>query len=161
MPLVRLDLKRVVVDRPDGRARALTKAFIWRAIGTLDTFILSWIITSHVGAAGAIASLETITKIFLYCVHERLWRAVAIAPNSHARSLFKSISWRAVGSLDRFILSLLVTGNAKHAASIASIEVLTKVVLYELHERVWRRVSWGRLDSSPEPALAEAKRAER
>ena len=156
-----LDLKRVVIDRPDGHARAVAKAVTWRAIGTLDTFVLSWIITVHVGAAGAIASLETITKIFLYYLHERLWRAVTIAPNSHARSLIKSISWRAVGSLDTFILSFLITGNAKHAASIASIEVLTKVVLYYLHERVWRRVSWGRLDSTQEPVLVAAKAGER
>jgi uncharacterized membrane protein len=158
---VSLDIKRVVIDRPDGHARAVAKAITWRAIGTLDTFVLSWIITGHVGAAGAIASLETFTKIFLYYLHERLWRAITIAPNSHARSLIKSISWRAVGSLDTFILSFLVTGNVKHAASIASIEVLTKVVLYYLHERVWRRVSWGRLDAAPEPALAPVKSQER
>lgn len=156
-----LDIKRVVIDRPDGHARAIAKAFTWRAIGTLDTFVLSWIITGHVGAAGAIASLETFTKIFLYYLHERLWRAITIAPNSHIRSLIKSVSWRAVGSLDTFILSFLITGNVKHAASIASIEVLTKVVLYYVHERVWRRVSWGRLDSAPEPAFAAAKPAER
>lgn len=156
-----LDIKRVVIDRPDGHARAVAKAITWRAIGTLDTFVLSWIITGHVGAAGAIASLETFTKIFLYYLHERLWRAITIAPNSHIRSLIKSISWRAVGSLDTFILSFLITGNVKHAASIASIEVLTKVVLYYLHERVWRRVSWGRLDATPEPVLAPVKPAER
>lgn len=153
-----LDLKRVVIDRPDGHARAIAKAFTWRAVGTLDTFILSWIITGHAGVAGAIASLETFTKIFLYYLHERVWRAITVAPNSHIRSLIKSISWRAVGSVDTFVLSLLVTGNVKHAASIASVEVLTKVFLYYLHERVWRTVSWGRLDDQTRAATVPVER---
>ena len=56
-----LDIKRVIVDRPDGHARAIAKAFTWRAIGTLDTFLLSWFITGHVGAAGAIGpSLQSV-----------------------------------------------------------------------------------------------------
>ena len=109
------------------------------------------------GAAGAIASLETFTKIILYYVHERIWRGITFAPNSRIRSLIKSFSWRALGSADTFILSFLVTGSAKQAASIASIEVITKIVLYYIHERVWRTVSWGRLDENatqPAPVVA-------
>lgn len=148
-----LDLKRVVIDRPDGHARAIAKAFTWRAIGTLDTFLWSWLVTGHVGSAGAIASLETFTKILLYYLHERIWRSLNLAPNSRSRSFIKSISWRAVGSADTFILSLLITGSAKYAVSIASIEAITKIALYYIHERVWRTVSWGRLEAQPAPAF--------
>lgn len=154
--LVSLDIKRVVVDRPDGHARAIAKAFTWRAIGTLDTFVWSWLITGHAGSAGAIASLETFTKIILYYVHERIWRMFNFAPNSRRRSFVKSISWRAVGSADTFILSLIITGSAKYAVSIASIEAITKIVLYYVHERVWRMVSWGRLEPQLAPALVPA-----
>ena len=154
-----VDIKRVVIDRPDGHARAIAKAFTWRAIGTLDTFLWSWLITGHAGSAGAIASLETFTKIILYYVHERIWRLFNFAPNARIRSLIKSVSWRAVGSLDTFLLSLLVTGSAKYAFSIASIEAITKIVLYYLHERAWRLVSWGRLEAQPAPALAPAASA--
>ncbi len=148
-----MDIKRVVIDRPDGHARAIAKAFTWRVIGTLDTFVWSWLITGHAGSAGAIASLETFTKIILYYVHERIWRLFNFAPNARIRSLIKSFSWRAVGSLDTFLLSLLVTGSAKYAFSIASIEAITKIVLYYVHERVWRLVSWGRLEAQPAPAF--------
>jgi len=143
----------------DSHGRALAKAVTWRAVGTLDTFVWSWLITGHPGAAGAIATLETFTKIFLFYLHERAWRLLPWAPDAHLRSLIKAVSWRAVGSLDTFILSLLVTGNARHAASIAVVEVLTKIILYYLHERAWRRVPWGRLEARPpeprpEPAAA-------
>lgn len=142
--------------RPDSHLRALTKAVTWRVIGTLDTFIWSWLITGHPVDAGAIASLETVTKVFLYYLHERVWRWVPIDPHSHRRSLSKAITWRIAGSLDTFVLSLLVTGQLKYAVSIASVEALTKIVLYYLHERAWRRIAWGRLDTVEETASAFA-----
>jgi uncharacterized membrane protein len=119
-------------------------------------------------AAGAIASLETCTKIALFYVHERLWRLFRWAPNARLRSLLKAVSWRVVGSMDTFTLSFLVTGSARAAVSIASIEALTKIALYYAHERLWRRVAWGRLEapapepepepgSEPAPGAAEAK----
>jgi uncharacterized membrane protein len=49
--------------------------------------------------------------------------------------------------LDTFMLSLLVTGNAKYAVSIATAEAVTKIILYYLHERAWRLVKWGRFEA--------------
>ena len=131
----------------DSHARALVKGVSWRVIGTLDTFLWSWLITHEPIKAGAIASLETFTKIALYYVHERIWRVLKFAPDSHIRSLAKAVSWRVVGSADTFVLSMIVTGNAKYAISIASVEALTKIALYYGHERAWRKVRWGRLEA--------------
>lgn len=146
-------LAAVILGSADGHARALAKGVSWRIVGTLDTFIWSLLITGQPISAGSIASLETVTKIALYYLHERAWRLAPWAPDAHLRSLIKAVSWRLVGSLDTFILSLLVTGSAKYAVSIASVEALTKIALYYAHERVWRRVSWGRLEA---PAAAPA-----
>jgi uncharacterized membrane protein len=65
-----------VLGRPESHARALTKAVTWRAIGTADTYLWSWLITHNPVAAGSIASLETLTKIALYYFHERAWHFV-------------------------------------------------------------------------------------
>ena len=129
----------------DSHIRAVVKGVTWRVIGTADTFLWSWLITHQPVKAGAIASTEVFTKIGLFYLHERLWRVIRFAPNSHLRSLAKAISWRVVGSADTFILSLIFTGSGKYALSIASAEALTKIALYYVHERVWRRVRWGRL----------------
>jgi uncharacterized membrane protein len=131
----------------DSHARALAKAVSWRVIGTLDTFLWSYLITGHPMAAGAIASMETVTKVVLYYLHERIWRVIRLSPSSRWRSLIKSFTWRFVGSLDTFILSWIVTHRLRYAVSIASVEALTKIGLYFVHERVWRRVAWGRLDT--------------
>ncbi|MGA1071007.1 MAG: DUF2061 domain-containing protein [Ilumatobacteraceae bacterium] len=48
----------------------------WRIVGTADTFLLSWLITKEPITASAIASLEVITKTFLYYFHERGWNRV-------------------------------------------------------------------------------------
>lgn len=56
---------------------------------------------------------------------------------THTRSFLKAVSWRVTGSIDTFILSWLITGNGKFAGTIASTEIVTKIVLYYLHERAW------------------------
>ncbi len=61
------------------------------------------------------------------------------------RSVAKTISWRTLGTLDTMIISYFVTGNLIMAASIGSIEVVTKMILYYFHERAWNKISFGRI----------------
>ena len=64
-------------------------------------------------------------------------------PPTRTRTVVKTISWRTVATLDTFIISYLVTGSGVWAGTIASFEVVTKVVIYYVHERAWIRVNWG------------------
>ena len=59
------------------------------------------------------------------------------------RSVVKTISWRTVGTLDTIIVSYFITGNLVMAASIGTIEVITKMILYYFHERAWNRLKFG------------------
>lgn len=74
------------------------------------------------------------------------------------RSIAKAISWRVVGTIDTLLLSWVVitylgpalgrvavsSGETlKTAGYIASTEIVTKIVLYFLHERAWVRATWG------------------
>jgi uncharacterized membrane protein len=78
------------------------------------------------------------------------------APESHPRSLLKAVSWRILGSIDTFVLSLLFTHKPFLAASIAGTETITKILLYYFHERAWAGVHWGR---RPVPPAAERTEA--
>ncbi|CAM1373554.1 DUF2061 domain-containing protein [Tenacibaculum xiamenense] len=60
------------------------------------------------------------------------------------RSVVKSISWRAVGTLDTILISWIITGQVKTALSIGGIELVTKMLLYFFHERVWNSIKWGK-----------------
>jgi uncharacterized membrane protein len=64
------------------------------------------------------------------------------ARDSHPRSVAKAVSWRLLGSIDTFVLSLIFTGSLRLAGSIAVTEMLTKMVLYYAHERVWSAIPW-------------------
>ena len=53
--------------------RHIAKTISWRIIGTLDTIILSGIITGSWTTGLTIGGVEVFTKMVLYFVHERLW----------------------------------------------------------------------------------------
>ncbi len=61
-----------------------------------------------------------------------------------SRSIVKSISWRAIGTIDTIIISWLVTGKPSLAFSIGAVELVTKMMLYTIHERVWEHISFGK-----------------
>ena len=60
--------------------------------------------------------------------------------DSNLKSLAKTISWRVVGTIDTIIISYIITGETTMALSIGSVEVVSKMILYYLHERVWSGV---------------------
>lgn len=60
---------------------------------------------------------------------------------SYKRHILKTISWRVLGTIDTIILSWLITGSWKLGLSIGGVEVITKMVLYFLHERAWYKFS--------------------
>ena len=66
----------------------------------------------------------------------------------HWRSLAKAASWRAIGSIDTFVLSWIFTGQIKTAGTIALTEVFTKIGLYYVHERFWAVLPWGKVGGS-------------
>jgi len=139
----------------------LTKGVTWRIIGTLDTMLLSYIFTKSIGNALQIGFTEVFTKIFLFYLHERFWFRVKwglklktkeyhteeelsdyehkdeIWEETHTRSVVKGISWRIVGTIDTIIIATLWTGDYTKALKIGFTEVITKVFLFYVHERIW------------------------
>ena len=57
-------------------ARSVVKSISWRLVGTIDTFIISWLITGEVTLALSIGTIELVTKMLLYFFHERFWNTV-------------------------------------------------------------------------------------
>jgi len=57
--------------------RSLLKAISWRVTGTVDTIVVSFIVTGKIKLALSIGFVELFTKIGLYYVHERVWNRIA------------------------------------------------------------------------------------
>ncbi len=65
------------------------------------------------------------------------------------RSVVKTISWRALGTIDTIIISWIIVGNFRFAVSIGGVELFTKMFLYYFHERLWARSSFGLVKQPP------------
>lgn len=59
------------------------------------------------------------------------------------RHVAKTITWRIVGTVDTMIVGWIISGNPMTGVKIGGFEVLTKMVLYFVHERVWFKVNYG------------------
>jgi uncharacterized membrane protein len=53
--------------------RHVLKTVTWRLVGTIDTILLSFIITGSIKTGFTIGSVELFTKMILYFFHERIW----------------------------------------------------------------------------------------
>jgi len=122
--------------------RHIAKTITWRITGTLDTIVLSWMISGNPLASLKIGGAEVITKMIFYYFHERLWFKAHIE-NSNKRHLLKTVTWRILGTIDTIALAWIITGNALIGLKIGAAEVITKMVLYYLHESLWYRTNFG------------------
>jgi uncharacterized membrane protein len=64
------------LTKGEAHAPSLMKAISWRGTASVDTFVISFIVTGKLRLAGTIAIVEIVTKIALYYFHERAWAFV-------------------------------------------------------------------------------------
>ena len=128
--------------------RHLAKTMTWRIVGSIDTMLIGWLISGNPLIGLSIGGTEVITKMILYFVHERLWLKVDRKSKSRAilykyRHIIKTISWRIIGTVDTTLLAWLIAGDPMIGLKIGGIEMITKMGLYYLHERVWHKYDFG------------------
>lgn len=128
--------------KDNSRKRHIAKAITWRIVGTIDTILLSWLISGNPFTGLKIGFAEVITKMILYYFHERVWFKIFLA-NSNKRHLLKTVTWRILGTMDTMVLAWMITGNPNIGLKIGLAEVITKMVLYFLHEKVWYNIDFG------------------
>jgi uncharacterized membrane protein len=73
-----------------------------------------------------------------------------LTEDARLRHLLKTISWRIIGTIDTILLGWWLSGDLKVGASIGGMELLTKMVLYYGHERMW--YTYGRIGRTTENA---------
>ena len=132
------------------RKRHLAKAVSWRIVGSVDTMILGWIFSGNPLVGLKIGLAETVTKIGLYYVHERVWFRFdrdrfgwLHLRSSRRRHLAKTITWRIVGTIDTMFLAWLISGDPMVGLKVGAAEIVTKMTLYYVHEEVWHRSKFG------------------
>lgn len=68
---------------------------------------------------------------------------IIIKNPSIKRHFAKTVTWRIVGTIDTMIVAWFITGNPMTGLKVGGMEVLTKMILYFAHERVWYRIKFG------------------
>ena len=125
------------------KKRHIAKTITWRIVGSLDTLMLATFFSGSFEIGGWIAITEVITKTILYYLHERVWYSYNWETKNKKRHLSKTISWRFIGTLDTLLLSWVFTGSPLTGVKIITGELITKMLLYYLHERAWYASNWG------------------
>jgi len=128
--------------------RHIAKTITWRIIGTIDTIILSWIISGDPFIGLKIGLAEVFTKMILYFFHERAWFKINLSKEgktleSRKRHIAKTFTWRLVGTVDTMIIAWVISGNPLTGLKIGFAEVITKMLLYYFHERAWYKINYG------------------
>mgnify|MGYP003128577441 FL=1 len=59
------------------------------------------------------------------------------------RHVLKTVSWRIIGTLDTMLLGWLISGDPMIGVKVGAVEVVTKMGLYYVHERLWYRSGIG------------------
>lgn len=76
-----------------------------------------------------------------------------IEKDSPTRSILKAISWRFIASGSTFIISFTIFTQATESAFkeiigavslITAVDIIAKLILYYLHERMWTNIMWGK-----------------
>ena len=68
---------------------------------------------------------------------------------THLRSVLKTISWRFWATLTTVALVLIFVGRLDLALTVGGFEVVLKLVIYFLHERVWDKIKYGKKEIKP------------
>lgn len=128
--------------------RHLAKTMTWRIVGSIDTMLIGWLVSGDPLIGLSIGGTEVITKMLLYFGHERLWLKLSYENHSTSliykyRHILKTISWRIIGTIDTMLLAWLISGDPMIGLKVGGIEVVTKMVLYYVHERIWHKYDFG------------------
>jgi len=68
-----------------------------------------------------------------------------MALETRTRAWVKSVVWRILGIFILGAISWIVTHSWKEMTIITIIFHCVRVILYYFHERIWEKISWGRI----------------
>lgn len=132
--------------------RSLIKGISWRIIATSDTFLVVLTVTCLFGNCSIenaikISVSEFLIKLVLYFIHERIWiKSLGKLANSYKELIAKTFTWRIIATITTFVISgIVINSFGEIALAIALVELISKLILYFIHEKVWLRFSFGKL----------------
>lgn len=140
--------------------RSVAKTLTVRVLFTLSHLLNGFIVTGQLVLGAQIAGVATLVNMFLFWAHERCWNFVQwnrkpgdskMFLDGQPRTISKSITWRAVITINNFMIPYIMTGSWKSAAAFLGIATILNIIVYYTHERVWNKISWGKQEVINQP----------
>lgn len=73
------------------------------------------------------------------------------------RTLCKAITWQTMGLVVTCLLGYAMTGSFQVAGGFALGLAALGMLTFFVHERVWARIAWGRIDDPAQVQRVQAK----
>ncbi len=77
----------------------------------------------------------------------RVPKEIPVERETPWRSMAKAISWRIIASFTTFVIFYFTAGGKVALEVITAavgVELISKMAIYYVHERIWANVYWGR-----------------
>jgi uncharacterized membrane protein len=135
------------------QSRSIVKTLTIRVCFTSSHILNGFIISGSWLTGVTIASWAIVINAILHWLHERIWNWVQwnrkpgdtiMFVDSQPRTISKSVTWRALITVNNFMIPYLTTGSWQTALAFLTVATLLNVVVYYVHERAWNKVSWGK-----------------
>jgi len=138
------------MNKKESKRRSLLKAITWRAIGAIDTAVISWIITGDATSGLNMGLADAALKIIFFVFHDQIWESFKVDKQGKLRKgrskklhWVKAVTWRIFSSLLTVLLGWLILKNPLTGLKIGIVEIFTKIILFYFHERLWFRTDYG------------------
>jgi len=134
--------------------RSIAKTLTIRVAFSLSHLLNGFIVSGSWIIGAQILGIAAVVNMLLHWAHERAWNWVqwnrkpgdtAMFQDGQPRTISKSITWRALITVNNFVIPYLTTGSWQAAVAFLTIATVMNIVIYYSHERVWNRMAWGKL----------------
>jgi len=69
---------------------------------------------------------------------------------SHYRSIVKAVSYRILGSSTTALIFYVLTGKGSLSVGAGVLDMVLKIGVYFIHERIWNHINFGGSTKAPE-----------
>lgn len=137
----------------ESHARTVAKTLTVRVCFTLSHILNGFIVTGSWMTGVTIASFAVLINMLLFWTHERIWnwfqwnrkpKDNMFFVDGHPRTISKSITWRALITINNFMIPFITTGSWQTALAFLTIATFLNIIVYYTHERAWNLIKWGK-----------------
>ena len=133
----------------ESKKRTIAKTATFKVMAMTVGYFTALFFTGSKETAFYVLVANSITTLLGFYIHERVWAKfnwkMSDLTDNQSRSIVKTITYKVCIFTVGTLVKWAVIGDFATALSIGITKNLITAVIYYVHERVWVRVSWGKL----------------